>query len=125
MRADQLQAKSFRVDVPLDQQRRFLRGGCFVFAITLLRSLKRKGIPAKLMGLFVDDVCHHAFLAHDGKAYDCRGELPLDAVAIGEGSLVGGRGDIRPLTVKQIQEIAELDFTNIEREMPRYLRFGY
>jgi hypothetical protein len=118
-------ATSFSINVPVSEQRRFLRGGCFVFAITLMRALKRNGFKPKLMGLFADDRCHHAFVVMDGHAYDCRGKLELTSAAIGAGSLLGEDGTIKPLSIAEIKQHHDLDFTNIKREMPRYLRFYF
>lgn len=52
----------FRVVVPGSQQMRYLRGGCYAFAIVLRRHLRARGFPAKLFGLFEEEDCHHAFV---------------------------------------------------------------
>jgi hypothetical protein len=130
MRESDLRPTGFTVSVPLDQQRRYLRGGCFALAIMLRRKLIEKGFKPRIYGLFENDTfegdtLHHAFVVVDGKAYDCRGELPLDAAAIGAGSAIGEGGEIRPITVSEINRRVVVDLHNIKREIGRYLSFTY
>lgn len=123
---DEDENESFRVVVPAFEQRRYLSGGCYAFAIVLRKNLLKNGFAAKLFGLFDGDDCHHAFVVVDDKAYDCRGEMPLVSSVIGDGSLIGD-GDIKPITVKYLNDnygvAGSAQLYNILREMPKYLQF--
>lgn len=116
--------KTFRVVVPPSQQGRFLRGQCFAFAIMLRRHLAAHGINGKLYGLFEDADCHHAFVKVKDKAYDCRGEMAFTPEAIGEGSIIGDIGEIKPVTATYLRQNYDVDLSNIKREINRYVIFG-
>lgn len=121
------EAHGFRIVVPESQQMRYLRGGCYAFAMVLRRHLRARGFPAKLYGLFDGEDCHHAFVVVNDKAYDCRGEMPLDPDVIGKGSAIEGHGEIKPITVKYLNDhhnVAGSSYLyNISKEMQLYLRF--
>lgn len=117
----QLEEIQFSVQVPREEQRRYLRGGCFAFAVMLRRYLAQHGIKSRIYGLFDGTDCHHAFIVANGKAYDCRGEMKLDPAVIGAGSAIGTGGKIRPVTVKYLESYFDIDLYNIMREIDGYV----
>ena len=113
------------IRIPPADRDRYLRGGCFVFAHELRKTVRREtGVMLDLQALWVDGRPEHAFLVDPaaGCAYDARGSLPLDAATIGEGSLRAHRGEIAPITLGQMRRFARhMDPHNARLDISRYV----
>jgi hypothetical protein len=113
------------IRIPKPAQERYLRGGCFAFARELRQHVRREtGVVLRLCALWVDGRPEHVFAIDPeaGCAYDARGRLPLDAAALGEGSLCAGAGEIGPITIAQMREWARsMDGHNARLDISRHV----
>ena len=113
------------IRMPHADQERYLRGGCFVFAHELRRTVRRDtGVMLQLRALWVDGRPEHAFLVDPkaGCAYDARGRLPLDVADLGKGSARAFQGEIAPITVAQMRQWARhMDPHNARLDIARYV----
>jgi len=116
---------SLSIRIPVREQSRYLRGGCFAFAQELRRHVRRKtGKMLDLRALWVDGRPEHAFLVDQeaDRAYDARGCMPVDVAILAEGSACAHLGTIAPITIAQMREWARsMDPHNARLDIGRYV----